>query len=117
MVYSGWYGTVVLPGRQQPSVRVAFPLPNGSVTVFLRPEVADGDRLRLVSPLEPFGGDGMYLIVRPDAGQSAWVRRVPIDERFELWVDAEGVLRTSHRLRLWSVPVIDLHYRLDRLSS
>jgi len=38
-VYSGWYGTALLPRALRPSVRVMFPLPNGSVTVFLRPEV------------------------------------------------------------------------------
>jgi hypothetical protein len=112
-VYSGWYGTTTLPGRDQPSVRVVFPLPNGSVTVFLRPEVTSGGGLRLVSPLEPFGGDGAYLVVCDRPGASAWVRRVPIVERFDLYVDDEGILRTNHWLRLWSLPVIDLHYRID----
>jgi hypothetical protein len=116
-VYSGWYGTTTLPGHNQPSVRVVFPLPNGSVTVLLRPEVTDGGGLRLVSPLEPFGGDGAYLVVRDRPGTSAWVRRVPIVERFDLYVDDEGILRTNHALRLWSLPVIDLHYRLDPVQG
>lgn len=116
-VYSGWYGTTTLPGRSQPSVRVVFPLPNGSVTVFLRPELTSGGGLRLVSPLEPFGGDGAYLVVRDAPGVSAWVRRVPIVERFDLYVDNEGILRTNHALRLWSLPVIDLHYRLDPVQG
>lgn len=34
-------------------------------------------------------------------------------ETFDLYVDDEGVLRTDHTIRLWSLPVIDLHYRLD----
>src|SRR5262249_47865087 len=33
-VYSGWYDTATLPRSDQRSVRVVFPLPNGSVTVF-----------------------------------------------------------------------------------
>ena len=42
-IYSGWYSTERLPGAVRPSVRVVFPLPNGSVTVLLRPEVrSDG---------------------------------------------------------------------------
>ena len=39
-VYSGWYGVAFLPHTGGPSVRVVFPLPNGSITVFLRPGVA-----------------------------------------------------------------------------
>jgi len=39
VVYSGWYGSTQLPNTSSPSIRVMFPLPNGSVTVFLRPSV------------------------------------------------------------------------------
>jgi hypothetical protein len=112
-VYSGWYGTATLPGRADPSLRVVFPLPNGSVIVFLRPESRPGGGLRLLSPHEPFGGHGAYLLVRDEDGRHAWVRRAPIVETFDLYVDEEGVLRTNHSLRLWNFRVIDLHYRLD----
>jgi hypothetical protein len=98
-------------------VRVVFPLPNGSVTVFLRPELTTGGNLCLISPLGRFGDDGAYLIVRDDDGYSAWVRRIPLNERFDVFVDDEGVLRTDHDLRLWRLPVIWLHYRLDRRTS
>jgi hypothetical protein len=36
-------------------------------------------------------------------------------ERFDVYVDADGVLRCDHDLRLWQLPVLGLHYRLDRL--
>jgi hypothetical protein len=36
---------------------------------------------------------------------------VPIHETFRVYVD-EGILRTDHVLRLWSAPVIRLHYKL-----
>lgn len=116
-VYSGWYGTAMLPDRRRASIRVVFPLPNGSVTVLLRPEVTSGGALRLISPLAPFGGDGAYLLVRDEPRRAAWVRRVPIVERFDVYADDEAVLRTNHSLRLWSLPVIDLHYRLDPIPS
>jgi hypothetical protein len=29
-IYSGWYGAAALPGRDQPSVRVVFPLPTAA---------------------------------------------------------------------------------------
>ena len=113
-VYSGWYGTARLPNTDGPSVRVVFPLPNGSVMVFLRPEVRPDGALVLTSPLGTFGDNGAYLIVsRPD-GYSGWARRVPLAEHFTVWLDEKGVLRTDHVLSLWHVPMIRLHYRLER---
>jgi hypothetical protein len=40
--------------------------------------------------------------------------RAPIHETFRVYVDAEGVLRTDHELRLWSARVVRLHYKLER---
>ena len=65
------------------------------------------------SPIGQFGDDGAYLIVRA-GGHSAFVRRVPLAEQFRVYVDDEGTLRTDHALNLWSIPVIRLHYRLER---
>jgi hypothetical protein len=116
-VYSGWYGTAHLPNSPSASIRVSFPLPNGSVTVFLRPEVRSDGALLLTSPTGEFGDDGAYLIVvRPD-GHSGWVRRIPLAEQFVVWVDDEGVLRTNHSLSMWQVPVLRLHYRLEHRPS
>ncbi|MCP2180272.1 hypothetical protein LY12_001534 [Prauserella alba] len=111
-VFSGWYGTVTLPGRSQPSVRVVFPLPNGSLTVLLRPSSSADGGLRLLSPHGEFGDDGAYLVVRADDDHHAWVRRIPVHERFDVFVDDEGILRTDHELHLWRFPVLALHYRM-----
>jgi hypothetical protein len=112
-VYSGWYGTAVLPHTKRPSPRVAFPLPNGSATVFLQPDVVHGGNLRLTSPAGRFGDQGMYLIVHESDSGYAWVRRAPIIERFDVYVDQEGTVRTDHELRLWTIPALRLHYRLE----
>lgn len=116
-VYSGWYGSATLPEADTPSIRVVFPLPNGSLTIFLRPEVGPNGSLILVSPLGPFGTDGAYLIVAAPDRLSAWVRRAPLAERFVVGVDEEGILRTDHALNLWQVPIIRLHYRLEPNST
>ncbi len=81
--------------------------------MFLRPEVGPNGSLLLASPLGSFGQDGAYLIVADRDGESAWVRRAPIAERFLVAVDDEGVLRTDHALDLWTIPIIRLHYRLE----
>lgn len=117
MVYSGWYGTATPPGSPRPSIRVVFPLPNGSATVFLRPENVGDGNLRLVSPRGRFGDDGAYLVVRAADQVRAWVRRVPIVETFDIYVDTHGTLRTDHDLRLWNIPALRLHYRMDRAHS
>ena len=116
-VYSGWYGIVTLPGSARPSMRVVFPLPNGNITVILRPEVDANGALRLTSPLGRFGDDGAYLLVSGRDNRHAWVRRVPLAERFHVYLDDEGVLRADHALDLWTIPVIRLHYRLEQRRS
>jgi hypothetical protein len=113
IVYSGWYGVAQLPGTAGPSVKVVFPLPNGSITIFLRPSTDSTGALVLTSPIGRFGDDGAYLIVRADAANAA-VRRVPLAERFRVYVDDEGTLRTDHALSLWSIPALRFHYRLER---
>ena len=112
-IYSGWYETVTLPQNKRPSVKVVFPLPNGSLIVFLRPDSEPGGNLSLNSPLGHFGEDGAYLLVKKPSG--VWVRRAPIVERFNLYIDALGVLRTDHTVRLWNIPVMNLTYRMTRL--
>lgn len=112
-VYSGWYGVSLLPGADRPSVRVAFPLPDGRLVAYLRPEVTAGGGLLLTSGPGGWGQDGAYLVVQRAGRSTGWARRVPVHERFDVHVDDEGVLRTDHALRLWSVPALRLHYRLD----
>jgi hypothetical protein len=116
-VYSGWYGAAVLPESSRPSIRVAFPLPNGRITVFLRPMVEADGSLRLRSKAGAFGTDGAYLIVSNGPSSAAAVRRVPIHEEFRVFVDDSGVLRADHALDLGPVPVIQFHYRLTRASE
>ena len=69
-VYSGWYGPILLPGGIR-SLRVVFPLPNGSLMVFLTATVGNEGALVLRSPLGEFGEAGAYLIVNDDGGWGA----------------------------------------------
>ncbi len=109
-VYSGWYSTSLLPGTRQPSVHVAFPLQAGNLQVFLEPSAESDGSLRLSSPGGDFGDNGAYVTVT--GGRRVHAVRVPIRESFHLYVDSEHVLRTDHVLRLWSAPVVRLHYKL-----
>lgn len=112
-VFGGFYGAWAPPGAPGPSVRVVFPLPNGSLTVFLRPEAASDGGLVLSSRPGRFGDDGAYLVVRPDGADYGWARRVPLHERFALSAGPEGSVRCDHRLDLGPLEVLRLHYRLQ----
>ncbi len=109
-VYSGCYSTRMLPGAEQPSVHVAFPLEAGNVQVFLRPRALADGALELTSPAGSFGEDGAYVVV--ESGGRTHAARAPIHETFRVYVDPEGVLRTDHVLRLWCATAVRLHYKL-----
>jgi len=111
-VYSGCYSSRRLPGSDQPSVHVAFPLEAGNVQVLLRPRSLPDGSLELSSPPGAFGQDGAYVVVTDRGGHHA--ARAPIHEEFRVHVDPDGVLRTDHVLRLWSATVVRLHYKLTR---
>lgn len=111
-VYSGCYSARLLPGSNQPSVHVAFPLESGNVQVFLRPSIQTDGSLVLSSPPGTFGDDGAYVVVRRGGGR-AYAARVPIHERFHIYRDHRRVLRTDHELRLYRAVVLRLHYRLE----
>jgi hypothetical protein len=115
-VFSGWYGVQRVPGAERPSVRVVFPLPNGRLVVLLRPDVAHDGSLLLTSASGRWGDDGAYLVVQPRGRDRGWARRIPVHEQFRVFVDDEGVLRTDHRIDLWRLPVLRLHYRLDAVD-
>lgn len=93
---------------------MVFPLPNGSISIFLRPENGVDGALRLRSPIGNFGDDGAYVLVAAPDGRRAWVRRAPLAENFDVYVDEEGVVRADHALHLWTIPVIRFHYRLEK---
>ena len=112
VVYSGAYSARTLPGADRASVHVAFPLPAGNVQVFLRPGVRPDGSLDLVSGGGTFGADGAYVVV--DERGRASASRAPVHERFHVYVDEEGILRTDHALALWSATVVRLHYKLTR---
>lgn len=112
-VFSGAYSARTLPGADRPSVHVAFPLESGNVQVFLRPSVVSQGGLLLESPRGRFGEDGAYVVVHDARAHAA---RVPLYETFHMYVDAHGVLRTDHELRLWGASAVRLHYKLERSS-
>ncbi|WP_220658173.1 hypothetical protein [Tsukamurella sp. TY48] len=113
-VYSGYYRVGGTPGDPQPHVHVSFPLEEGNVQVFLTPRAERDGALTLLSRGETFGRDGAYITVR--SGGDWYAARARLRERFRVFVDEQGVLRTDHWLSVRSRPALQLHYRLERLD-
>lgn len=112
-LFSGAYAVRTLPGAPRPSVHVTFPLEQGNVQVFLRPEVRADGALVLSSASRAFGSDGAYVVVHGTGGD-AWAARAPIHEEFVVHVDDRGELRTDHELRVGRARALRLHYRMRR---
>jgi hypothetical protein len=84
-VYSGCYSTRHRPGADRASVHVAFPLDEGNVQVFLRPDIDHDGSLWLRSPGKGFGTDGAY-VVGNDRGRT-FAACPRLREEFHVWVD------------------------------
>jgi hypothetical protein len=115
VIYTGLYA-VERPGAfSDPCVKVSFPLPYGSSTVFLRPEAQPDGSFKLVSSGSGFGQPGFYRMVEVDARH--WkVRYIKtLREYFHVYVDPEGTLRTEHTVRFLGFTVLQLLYKMDRV--
>jgi hypothetical protein len=114
-VYSGFYRVDRPPMSAQPHVKVAFPLENGSVQVYLTPHNDADGSFWLHSRSARFGADGAYSVVH--VGGKWHAAQVPLRETFHVFTDDEGLLRTDHWLKIGRWQALRLHYRLERTSS
>lgn len=112
LVFSGCYGPTSLPDDPQPRIHVSFPLESGNLQVFLTPVAHADGSFSLISGPDNFGRPGTYVVVA--LGGRHFAARVPLHERFHLFVDGEGILRTDHELRLGHPTALRLHYRMTR---
>ena len=117
VIYTGLYSTASPGSFPDPCVKVSFPLPLGSATVFLRPEAQKDGSFKLISSGRNFGDPGFYRMV--EAGKVHWkVRYIrTLREYFHVYVDPEGILRTEHHVRFLGLTVIRLHYKMERISE
>ena len=117
VVYAGLYRTGRPGAHPDPCVKVSFPLPMGSATVFFRPEAQADGSFKLVSSGSRFGDPGFYRMV--EAGPNHWrVRYIrTLREFFHLYVDGQGTLRTDHKVRFLGLTVFRMHYKLERLRA
>jgi hypothetical protein len=116
VIYTGLYSVQKPAGWPSPCVKVSFPLPLGSSTVFLRPEAQPDGSFRLISSGNQFGEPGFYRMVEVDAEH--WRVRYlrTLREFFHVYVDRQGTLRTDHVVRFLGLTPLRLHYKLERIG-
>ena len=112
VLYAGIYTIGRVPRHDSPCVKVSFPVPLGSSTVFLRPEALPDGSFKLISEGKRFGDSGFYRFV--ERGNDHYQVRYlsTLHEVFHVFVDREGVLRTGHSIRYLGLPVMRLHYKI-----
>lgn len=117
VLYAGCYGTCTPPGLGRPCVKVVFPLPNGSATVIMRPELRDGGSLLLVSEGRRVGDAGFYFLVRhsPTAASVRYVRSMR--ERIAVAAAEDGAAYADHTLTLWGLTFLRMRYRMIRAAG
>ena len=112
IMYVGAYSVARVPGYESPCVKVAFPLPNGNATVFMKPKAEPDGSLVLESVGKRFGDPGFYFLVRA-GGTDMWVKFLrTFRERIRIYVEPSGDLRTDHLFTIWRRPFLRLHYHL-----
>ena len=110
VIYAGFYSVERPPSAPGPCVKVVFPLPNGSASIFLRPEARGDGSLVLISAGRRFGDAGFYFVVQ-ESDDRVHVRHVAaMTESIHVYADDHGDLHTEHMLRLWGRVFLRLHY-------
>ena len=115
-IYTGFYMTARVPHADTPCIKVIFPMPNGNATVILRPSLDEEGNLRLSS--KGAAGDAGFYRVCKTGGDRLLVWRVStLHEAFRVYVDDAQVLRCDHSVRFLGMPVLHLHYRIERMRE
>ena len=116
VIYAGLYSTVRIPGEDDPCVKVTFPC-RGTANVYLKPVQHHDGSFGLDSSGSAFGRSGFYRIVvsGPEHHRVRYVKT--LHELFHVYVDAEGILRTDHKVSFLGITIIRLHYKMTLLPA
>jgi hypothetical protein len=115
-VYTGFYMSERLPSSGRTCVKVVFPMPRGNATVILEPRLDEHGDFVLTTEGGEYGGPGFYRVHHLGGNRWKVWRIESLKEHFKLYVDGDGVLRCDHHIRFLGLPVLHLHYRIERRS-
>lgn len=112
VIYSGIYTSCKPEFNDKPFLKVIFPLPNGNGTVLMDSKVDNDGALILSSEGTTFGQSGFYFTLTDKKG-NYWAKRVrTMHEWIKVYVDDLGALRANHKMNLWGLRFMNLHYKM-----
>lgn len=110
VIYSGVYGTCVLPSGQT-CVKAVFPLPNGNATVLMSPKVDQDGALILDSSGKRFGDAGFYFLLK-DAKGRYWSQFIRSFRDRLVLTAAPDHIAAQQTLTLWHKKVLRFNYTI-----
>ena len=114
VIYAGHYSCCIPSGLGIPCMKVVFPLPNGSATVIMRPQVHANGSITVSSSGKTYGDAGFYFVLRRDF-DTVDVRFVrTLREHIHVYADEDHTLRADHIFTIWGATFLRLHYRMTR---
>lgn len=112
VVYSGVYGTCTLP-KGKNCIKAVFPLPNGSATVILSPQVGLNGELILDSSGKSIGDSGFYFLLQ-DAKGGLWTKFIKSFQDQLIVREAKGEIEAIQTLSLWGMRVLQFTYKIRK---
>ncbi len=115
VMYSGIYSTTQIPNGRT-CVKAIFPLPQGSATVIMTPEVGNDGELILNSSGNKIGDTGFYFLLNDSKG-NYWAQLIS-SFRDELIInEIENELKATQVLTLYNFNVLTLKYSIHSLKE
>jgi hypothetical protein len=116
VMFAGIYSVAKIPREENPVVKVTFP-DRGSANVYLVPlNHADGS-FGLDSSGSAFGRSGFYRVITSGKDHLRVRNFKTLHERFHVYEDKEGVLRTDHRISFLGMTIVRLHYKMTLVAE
>jgi hypothetical protein len=116
VMFAGIYSVTKIPGEDNPVVKVTFP-DRGSANVYLVPLNHPDGSFGLDSSGSGFGRSGFYRVIASGKDHLRVRNFKTLHERFHVYEDKEGVLRTDHRISFLGMTIVRLHYKMTLVTG
>jgi hypothetical protein len=116
VMFAGIYSVAKIPGEENPVVKVTFP-DRGSANVYLVPLNDPDGSFGLDSSGSGFGRSGFYRVIASGKNHLRVRNFKTLHERFHVYEDKEGVLRTDHRISFLGMTIVRLHYKMTPVAE